>query len=242
MTSTLNIAGLRVEVAGKEVLRGFDLEMQTGEVHVIMGPNGSGKSTLAHALAGHPGYKVLDGSVQIDGVELLTMSATDRARHGLLLAMQQPMEVPGVRPIDLLVAAGVDPTNLRARMSDEAERLELRPDVLDRFVNVDLSGGERKRAEMVQFALLRPTFAVLDEIDSGLDVDALGAVARRLALATSEWDCGLLAITHFKRLLQELTPTAIHVLSGGRVVATGGPELSEILERDGYEPFRTTVA
>jgi Fe-S cluster assembly ATP-binding protein len=242
MTSTLTIAGLRVEVAGKEVLRGFDLEMQTGEVHVIMGPNGSGKSTLAHALAGHPGYKVLDGSVQIDGVELLTMSPTERARHGLLLAMQQPMEVPGVRPIDLLIAAGVDPTNLRARMSDEAERLELRPDVLDRFVNVDLSGGERKRAEMVQFALLRPTFAVLDEIDSGLDVDALGAVARRLALATSEWDCGLLAITHFKRLLQELTPTAIHVLSGGRVVATGGPELSEILERDGYEPFRTSVA
>jgi Fe-S cluster assembly ATP-binding protein len=241
VTSTLKIEGLRVEVAGKEVLRGFDLEMHTGEVHVIMGPNGSGKSTLAHALAGHPGYKVLDGSAQIDGVELLTMSPTDRARHGLLLAMQQPMEVPGVRPIDLLVAAGVDPTNLRARMSEEAERVELRPEVLDRFVNVDLSGGERKRAEMVQVALLRPTFAVLDEIDSGLDVDALGAVARRLSLATSEWSCGLLAITHFKRLLQELTPTAIHVVSGGRVVATGGPELSEVLERDGYEPFRATL-
>ena len=190
MTSTLKIEGLRVEVAGKEVLQGFDLEMHTGEVHVIMGPNGSGKSTLAHALAGHPGYKVLDGSVQIDGVELLTMSPTDRARHGLLLAMQQPMEVPGVRPIDVLVAAGVDPTNLRARMREEAERVELRPEILDRFVNVDLSGGERKRAEMVQFALLRPKFAVLDEIDSGLDVDALGAVARRLSLATSEWACG----------------------------------------------------
>jgi Fe-S cluster assembly ATP-binding protein len=242
VTSTLKIEDLHVEVAGKEVLRGFDLEMRTGEVHVIMGPNGSGKSTLAHALAGHPGYKVLDGSAQIDGVELLTMSPTDRARHGLLLAMQQPMEVPGVRPIDLLVAAGVDPTNLRARMSDEAQRVELRPEVLDRFVNVDLSGGERKRAEMVQVALLRPTFAVLDEIDSGLDVDALGAVARRLSQATSEWACGLLAITHFKRLLQELTPTAIHVVSGGRVVATGGPELSEVLERDGYEPFRATIS
>jgi Fe-S cluster assembly ATP-binding protein len=242
VTSTFKIEGLRVEVAGKEVLQGFDLEMHTGEVHVIMGPNGSGKSTLAHALAGHPGYKVLDGSAMIDGVELLTMSPTERARHGLMLAMQQPMEIPGVRPIDLLVAAGVDPMNLRARMSEEAERVELRPEVLDRFVNVDLSGGERKRAEMVQFALLRPTFAVLDEIDSGLDVDALGAVARRLSLATSEWDCGLLAITHFKRLLQELTPTAIHVVSGGRVVATGGPELSEVLERDGYEPFRATLA
>ncbi len=152
--------------------------------------------------------------------------------------MQQPMEVPGVRPIDLLVAAGADPTNLRKRMSDEAGLVELRDDVLDRFVNVDLSGGERKRAEMVQVGILRPKFAMLDEIDSGLDVDALGAVARRLSAATSEWNCGVLAITHFRRLLQELTPTKIHVVTDGRVVATGGPELSEILERDGYEPFR----
>jgi Fe-S cluster assembly ATP-binding protein len=242
MTSTLVIEGLRVEVAGKEVLKGFDLSMTTGEVHVIMGPNGSGKSTLAHALAGHPGYKVLGGSVRIDDVELLTMSPTERARHGLLLAMQQPLEVAGVRPIDLLVAAGVDPTNLRQRMRDEADRVELRPEILDRFVNVDLSGGERKRAEMVQFGMLRPKFAILDEIDSGLDVDALGAVARRLSSASNEWECGILAITHFKRLLQELTPTMIHVLSQGRVVATGGPELSEILERDGYEPFRATTA
>jgi Fe-S cluster assembly ATP-binding protein len=238
VTSTLTIEGLRVDVAGKEVLKGFDLSMRTGEVHVIMGPNGSGKSTLAHALAGHPGYRVLGGSVTIDGVELLTMSPTDRARHGLLLAMQQPLEVAGVRPIDLLVAAGADPVNLRQRMRDEADRVELRPEILDRFVNVDLSGGERKRAEMVQFGILRPKFAILDEIDSGLDVDALGAVARRLSDANDEWECGILAITHFKRLLQELTPTTIHVLSEGRVVATGGPELSEILERDGYEPFR----
>ena len=242
MTSTLKIEGLRVEVAGKEVLKGFDLSMKTGEVHVIMGPNGSGKSTLAHALTGHPGYKVLGGSVRIDDVELLTMSPTDRARHGLLLAMQQPLEVAGVRPIDLLVAAGVNRTNLRERMRDEADRVELRPEILDRFVNVDLSGGERKRAEMVQFGMLRPKFAVLAEIDSGLDVDALGAVARRLSSASNEWECGILAITHFKRLLQELTPTMIHVLSEGRVVATGGPELSDILERDGYEPFRVASA
>ena len=238
MTSTLKIAGLRVQVAGKEVLRGLDLEMKSGEVHVIMGPNGSGKSTLAHALAGRPGYKVIDGSATIDGVELLSLTPTERARHGLLLALQQPLEVPGVRPIDLLVAAGADPTNLAERMRDESRSVELRPEVLDRFVNVDLSGGERKRAEMVQVAILRPKFAVLDEIDSGLEVDALGAVARRLALATTEWDCGILAITHFRRLLQELTPTVIHVVSEGRVVATGGPELSEVLERDGYEPFR----
>lgn len=239
MTSTLRIEGLRVEVAGKEVLKGFDLAMKSGEVHAIMGPNGSGKSTLAHALSGRPGYKVLDGSVTIDGRELLSLSATERARAGLLLAMQHPMEVPGVRPIDLLIAAGADPTDLRRRMSDEAQRVELRTDVLDRFVNVDLSGGERKRAEMVQVGILRPKFAMLDEIDSGLDVDALGAVARRLASATSEWNCGVLAITHFRRLLQELTPTMIHVVTDGKVVATGGPELSEVLERDGYEPFRT---
>jgi Fe-S cluster assembly ATP-binding protein len=238
MMSTLKIEGLRVEVAGKQVLKGFDLEMSSGEVHVIMGPNGSGKSTLAHALSGRPGYKVTSGSATIDGVELLELTPTERARHGLLLAMQQPMEVPGVRPIDLLVAAGADPTNLRKRMSDEAGLVELRDDVLDRFVNVDLSGGERKRAEMVQVGILRPKFAMLDEIDSGLDVDALGAVARRLSAATSEWNCGVLAITHFRRLLQELTPTKIHVVTDGRVVATGGPELSEILERDGYEPFR----
>lgn len=238
MSSTLIIEGLRVEVASKEVLRGFDLSMSSGEVHVIMGPNGSGKSTLAHALAGRPGYRVLDGSVKLDGVELLTLLPSERARLGLFLALQQPLEVPGVRPLDLLVAAGADPKDLRERMTEEAELVELRTDVLDRFVNVDLSGGERKRAEMVQVAILRPKFAVLDEIDSGLDVDALGAVARRLQSATSEWNCGILVITHFRRLLQELTPTMIHVVSEGRVVATGGPELSEVLERDGYEPFR----
>ena len=186
MTSTLFIEGLRVEVAGKEVLKGFDLSMKSGEVHVIMGPNGSGKSTLAHALSGHPGYKVLGGTVKLDGLELLELSPTERARHGLILALQQPMEVPGVRPIDLLIAAGADPTELRRRMNEEAQRVELRTDVLDRFVNVDLSGGERKRAEMVQLGILRPKFAILDEIDSGLDVDALGAVARRLAAATNE--------------------------------------------------------
>ncbi len=236
--STLTIAGLRVEVAGKEVVKGFDLTMASGEVHVIMGPNGSGKSTLAHAIAGRPGYKVLGGSVTIDGVELLDLSPTERTRHGLFLALQHPMEVPGVRPLDMLVAAGAVREGLAERMSNEARRVELRPDVLERFVNVDLSGGERKRAEMVQLAILQPQFAMLDEIDSGLDVDALGAVARRLQEATTEWNCGVLAITHFRRLLQELTPTMIHVVSEGRVVATGGPELAEILEKDGYEPFR----
>jgi Fe-S cluster assembly ATP-binding protein len=207
-----------------------------------MGPNGSGKSTLAHALTGHPGYKVLDGSVTIDGVELLTLSATERARAGLMLVLQQPFEIPGVRAFDLLQAAGANPSTLRARMLEEANRIELRPELLDRFVNVDLSGGERKRAEMVQLGILQPKFAMLDEVDSGLDVDALDAVARRLVAATTEWNCGVLAITHFRRLLLELPPTMIHVMGNGRIVATGGPELAETLERDGYEAFRGVTA
>ncbi|HEV7959211.1 MAG TPA: Fe-S cluster assembly ATPase SufC [Acidimicrobiales bacterium] len=242
MSSTFKIEGLRVEVAGKEVVKGFDLTMRSGEVHAIMGPNGSGKSTLAHALTGHPGYRVLDGSATIDGVELLTLSPTDRARAGLMLALQQPFELPGVRPFDLLEAAGANPATLRARLLEEASRVDLRPELLDRFVNVDLSGGERKRAEMVQLGVLQPKFALLDEIDSGLDVDALDAVAKRLQAATTEWDCGVLAITHFRRLLIELPPDVIHVMSDGRVVATGGPELAETLERDGYEGFRRGAA
>jgi Fe-S cluster assembly ATP-binding protein len=242
MTSTLIIENLRVEVGEKEVLKGFSLTMRSGEVHAIMGPNGSGKSTLAHALTGHPGYKVLDGSVTIDGVELLTLSATERARAGLMLVLQQPFEIPGVRAFDLLQAAGANPSTLRARMLEEANRIELRPELLDRFVNVDLSGGERKRAEMVQLGILQPKFAMLDEVDSGLDVDALDAVARRLVAATTEWNCGVLAITHFRRLLLELPPTMIHVMGNGRIVATGGPELAETLERDGYEAFRGVTA
>jgi Fe-S cluster assembly ATP-binding protein len=242
VSSTLKIEGLRVEVSGKEVLKGFDLTMHSGEVHAIMGPNGSGKSTLAHALTGHPGYRVVDGSVTIDGVELLTLSATERARAGLMLVLQQPFELPGVRAIDLLEAAGADRTTLRKRMLEEANRIDLRPELLERFVNVDLSGGERKRAEMVQLAILRPKFAILDEIDSGLDVDALDAVAKRLVATTTEWNCGVLAITHFNRLLLELVPTTIHVVSDGRVVATGGPELALTLERDGYEVFRNVAS
>ncbi|MGH3732686.1 MAG: Fe-S cluster assembly ATPase SufC [Acidimicrobiales bacterium] len=242
MSSTLRIENLRVAVGDKEVLKGFSLTMRSGEVHAIMGPNGSGKSTLAHALTGHPGYSVLEGSVTIDDVELLTLSATQRAREGLMLVLQQPFEIPGVRAFDLLEAAGADRSTLRARMLEEAGRLQLRPDLLDRFVNVDLSGGERKRAEMVQMGILQPKFALLDEVDSGLDVDALDLVAQRLVAATTEWNCGVLAITHFRRLLLELPPTQIHVMGNGRIVATGGPELAETLERDGYDAFRGVTA
>ena len=235
--SELVITGLRAEVAGKEVLKGISLTMKSGEVHAIMGPNGSVKSTLAHVLSAHPGYKVLGGTVTLDGVSLLELDASERDRLGLMLAMQQPVEVPGVRPIDLLVAAGASGDAV-ATMKTEADRVGLKAELLERFVNVDLSGGEKKRAEMVQLAVLKPKFAILDEIDSGLDVDALHAVGERLSAATREWNCGLLAITHFRRLLDVLTPNVIHVMSAGKIVASGGAELAETLERDGYEPFK----
>ena len=242
MSSQLVIEGLHVEVGGVLVLKGLDLSMRSGEVHVIMGPNGSGKSTLAHALAGRPGYRVVSGTVTLDGVDLLGLTPTERARAGLLLALQQPLEVPGVRPYDLLVAAGADPSGLRERMIDEARRVELAPDVLDRFVNVDLSGGERKRAEMVQVGVLRPRFAVLDEIDSGLDVDALRQVARRVAAAVHEPPpgapgLGVLAITHYNRLLAELRPDAVHLLVNGRIVQSGDAGLAAEIERSGYGAY-----
>ncbi len=239
--SQLVIEDLHVNVGEREILRGVNLVIPAGEVHVVMGPNGSGKSTLAHAITGRPGYEVTSGSVTIDDVELLTLAPSQRTRAGLFLALQQPLEVPGVRPRDMLIAAGANEDSVRADLAAECERLDLSPALLERFVNVDLSGGERKRAEIVQLAVLRPRFAILDEIDSGLDVDALGAVARRLQAATHEWGCGVLAITHFRRLLSELTPTAIHVMSEGRVVASGGPELAVELELHGYEPFRASA-
>ena len=236
--SELIISNLHCSVGDKEILRGVNLTVRSGEVHVIMGPNGCGKSTLAHALTGRPGYQVTSGSVVLDGVELLTLTPSERTRAGLFLALQHPMEVPGVRPADMLLAAGARPVDVAQNIASEAQAVGLRPELLERFVNVDLSGGERKRAEVVQLGVLRPLFTVLDEIDSGLDVDALGSVARRLEVATKEWGLGVLAITHFRRLLQELTPDVIHVMSAGRVVAEGGPELAEVLERDGYEPFK----
>ena len=236
--SELIISNLHCSVGDKEILRGVNLTVRSGEVHVIMGPNGCGKSTLAHALTGRPGYQVTSGSVMLDGVELLTLTPSERTRAGLFLALQHPMEVPGVRPADMLLAAGARPVDVAQNIASEAQAVGLRPELLERFVNVGLSGGERKRAEVVQLGVLRPLFTVLDEIDSGLDVDALGAVARRLEVATKEWGLGVLAITHFRRLLQELTPDVIHVMSAGRVVAEGGPELAEVLERDGYEPFK----
>jgi Fe-S cluster assembly ATP-binding protein len=237
--STLVIRDLHATAAGHEILRGVDLEVASGEVHALMGPNGSGKSTLAHALMGRGEYEVTAGSVTIDGEELLGLPTWERAARGLFLAMQYPVEVPGVRMADFLAAAlrgrGEEPDGLGQRVAAEAERLEIGGSFLERGVNDEFSGGEKKRAETLQLAVLRPAFAVLDEIDSGLDVDALRDVARRIEAMTSEERLGVLAITHYARLLSELRADRVHVLMGGRVVASGGPELADTLERTGYE-------
>ena len=237
--STLRIAGLRAAVDRQEILRGVDLEVESGEVHALMGPNGSGKSTLAHALMGRSEYEVRDGSVTLDGEELLGLPTWERATKGLFLAMQYPVEVPGVRLVDFLAAAlrgrGEAPNGLGERVEAEAARLEIAEQFLRRGVNVEFSGGEQKRAETLQLAVLEPKFAVLDEIDSGLDVDALRDVARRVEAMTEERNLGVLAITHYARVLSELRADRVHVLMGGRVVTSGGPELADELERVGYE-------
>lgn len=239
--SVLEIRGLRAAVGANEILRGIDLVVSSGEVHAVMGPNGSGKSTLSHVVMGRPGYEVLGGSVTLDGVELLGLPTWERARAGLFLAMQYPVEVPGVRLDDALresfAAAGRDPAEVSALVAAEAARVGLPPELLSRPVNVEFSGGEKKASETVQLGVLEPRFAVLDEIDSGLDLDLLRAVSRRIEAETSETGLGVLAITHYNRLLHELKPDTVHVLVKGRIVASGGPELAAELERTGYAAY-----
>jgi Fe-S cluster assembly ATP-binding protein len=233
------VEGLHANAGGREVLRGIDLAVKSGEVHVIMGPNGSGKSTLAHALMGRPGTTVTAGSIRMDGQELVGMPSWERARAGLFLALQHPVEVPGVGLRSLLNAAvdGQGAATLDQRLATEATAVGLDPALLHRPLNVDLSGGEKKRTEMVQLGVLQPSICILDEIDSGLDVDALSEVARRLQLATSEWGVGILAITHFNRFLVELEADIVHVLIDGRIVASGDAALALELERTGYAGY-----
>jgi len=242
----LCIEGLRAGVAGREILNGVSLVVRSGEVHAVMGPNGSGKSTLAHVLMGRPGYEVLGGTVTLDGIDLLSLPTWQRARAGLFVGMQQPIEVPGVSLAESLTAArpevpadeiGAGDGDMATRLVEEARRIGFDARILERPLNVDLSGGERKRNETVQLGVLRPRFAVLDEIDSGLDIDGLTAVGRRIEAATTEWDLGVLAITHFRRLLDVLTADVVSILQDGRVVATGGPELAKMVDRTGYAAF-----
>ena len=239
--SELIIRDLRAAVQGREILRGIDLEVRSGEVHAVMGPNGSGKSTLSHVLMGRPGYEVLGGEVLLDGRDLLSLPTWERAAAGLFLAMQYPTEVPGVVVEEMLtealVATGKASGDVHALMAAEAEKIGFDERFLARPLNVDLSGGEKKRNETLQLGVLAPRFAILDEIDSGLDVDALRAVSRRVEALTSEIGLGVLAITHYRRLLNELRPDRVHVLVKGRIVASGGPELADQLEVSGYAAF-----
>src|SRR4051812_33094877 len=206
-----------------------------------MGPNGSGKSTLANVIMGGPGYEVYGGTVTLDGVDLLALPTWKRAQAGLFLAMQYPTEVPGVSLADAMAAAlapqGRATADVAALVATEATRVGMTPALLARPLNVDLSGGEKKRNETLQLAVLAPKIAVLDEIDSGLDVDALRDVSRRVEALTTEIGLGVLAITHYRRLLTELRPDRVHVLVKGRIVASGGPELADELERTGYAEF-----
>ena len=239
--STLKIQGLRASVGDKEILKGIDLEVNSGEVHAIMGPNGAGKSTLSAVIMGKPGYTVTGGSVTLDGVEMLSLSTWERAVAGLHLVMQYPTEVPGVHVdqvlAEALTARGRDTAALTARIVTEAGRINFDTDLVQRAMNVDLSGGEKKRNETLQLGVLEPRFAILDELDSGLGIDALRDCARRVEEATHENNLGVLAITHYVRLLEELKPDVVHILAAGRIVKTGGPELADELERDGYAAF-----
>jgi Fe-S cluster assembly ATP-binding protein len=237
----LVIEGLRAAAGGREILHGIDLTVRTGEVHAVMGPNGAGKSTLSGVVMGRPGFEVLAGSVTVDGRDVLAMPAWARALAGLHLVMQYPTEVPGVRLdavlTEALRARGATTEGLAERLAAEAARIGFDARFLDRPLNVDLSGGEKKRNETLQLAVLEPRIVVLDELDSGLDIDALQACARRVEDLTNETGAGVLAITHYNRLLGELRPDRVHVLVRGRIVASGGPELADVVERDGYAAF-----
>ncbi|MCU1608313.1 MAG: sufC [Pseudonocardiales bacterium] len=249
--STLEIKDLHVAVPTddaaapqKEILCGVDLTVRAGETHAIMGPNGSGKSTLAYSIAGHPKYQVTSGQILLDGVDVLSMSVDERARAGLFLAMQYPIEVPGVSMSNFLRTAatasrGAAPKlrtwvkEVKAAMSE----LDIDPAFAERSVNEGFSGGEKKRHEILQLSLLKPKIAVLDETDSGLDVDALRVVSEGVNRYRANGDVGVLLITHYTRNLRHITPDYVHVFAGGRIVESGGRELADELESGGYERF-----
>ncbi len=248
----LDIEGLHVSVdtesGPKEILKGVNLSVEEGQVHAIMGPNGSGKSTLAYAVAGHPKYEITGGSVKLDGVELTEMTVDERARAGLFLAMQYPVEVPGVSVANFLRTAktALDGEAPKVRtwvkeVNEALERLELGNEFSSRSVNEGFSGGEKKRHEIAQLDLLNPKFAILDETDSGLDIDALRIVAEGVNRYSGQGDRGVLLITHYTRILRYIAPDAVHVFVDGRVAESGGRELAEELEANGYDRFTHAV-
>jgi Fe-S cluster assembly ATP-binding protein len=246
--ATLEIRDLHVTVetdgAPREILRGVDLTVRAGETHAIMGPNGSGKSTLAYSIAGHPKYTITSGTVSLDGEDVLAMTVDERARAGLFLAMQYPVEVPGVSVSNFLrtsvTAVRGEAPKLRTwvkEMRTAMDGLSMDPAFAERNVNEGFSGGEKKRHEILQMELLRPKIAILDETDSGLDVDALRVVAEGVNRITESGEVGTLLITHYTRILRYIRPDFVHVFVDGRIVAEGGAELADALEADGYDVY-----
>ena len=251
--SVLEIKDLHVSVeteqGTKEILRGVTLTIESGQTHAIMGPNGSGKSTLAYSVAGHPKYTITSGSVTLDGEDVLAMSVDERARAGLFLAMQYPVEVPGVTVSNFLrtakTAVDGEAPKLRHWVKDVKEamgNLRMDPAFAERNVNEGFSGGEKKRHEILQLELLKPHIAILDETDSGLDVDALRVVSEGVNRAKESTDVGVLLITHYTRILRYITPDFVHVFVDGRIAEEGGPELAERLEAEGYDRYAAAEA
>ncbi len=252
MSAELRIENLHVAIDGKEILKGVDLTIRKGEVHALMGPNGSGKSTLSYALMGHPNYEVTAGVATINGTDLLSMEADERAKAGLFLAFQYPTSIPGVTVANFLRHAvtnvrrpdrkeGEDlmpMRDFRKELREQMEALGVDGEFARRYLNEGFSGGEKKRAEVLQMAMLRPSFAILDETDSGLDIDAVRIVSEGVNRVAESQGTGVLVITHYKRILDYIKPSFVHILFGGRIVESGGPELVDRLEREGYDWIR----
>ncbi len=246
----LNIRNLHVSIDGKEIIKGLNLTLPQGEVHAIMGPNGTGKSTLAYTIMGHPSYEVTDGEIFFDGINVLELEPDERSRAGLFLAFQYPVSIPGVTVANFLRTAmnarrraenpdykGIAIPEFRRMLKEKMELLKMDPAFAGRYLNEGFSGGEKKRAEILQMAVLKPTFAVLDETDSGLDIDALRVVSEGVNTLRGP-ELGVLVITHYQRILNYIKPDVVHVMMDGRIVESGGPELALHLEEHGYEWVR----
>ena len=252
MSKVLTIDNLHVAIDGKEILKGVNLTLRQGEVHALMGPNGSGKSTLSYALMGHPNYEVTGGTATLDGADLLALEPDERAKAGLFLAFQYPTSIPGVTVANFLRHAvsnvrkpdrkeGEDLIGMRdfrKELRAEMDELGMDPDFARRYLNEGFSGGEKKRAEVLQLAMLRPSFAILDETDSGLDIDAVRIVSEGVNKVAARAGTGVLVITHYQRILNYIKPQFVHILFGGRIVENGGPELVAVLEAQGYDWVR----
>ncbi len=243
MPSTLEIKDLHVSIEDKEILKGVNLTINTGEIHAVMGPNGTGKSTLSAAIMGHPAYTVTQGEVLLDGVNVLELEVDERAKAGLFLAMQYPSEITGVTNADFMRSAinakreegkEINLMQFIKKLDKEMEFLDMDPNMAQRYLNEGFSGGEKKRNEILQLMMLQPKFAILDEIDSGLDIDALKVVSKGINEMRGD-EFGSLIITHYQRLLNYITPDFVHVMYNGKIVKTGGEELAQRLENEGYE-------